>query len=679
MQNCVRYVAVSSAFLALLGISIRGADVPALTKANKANYELASRWTPAKVGKLVFDLQVTPHWMDSGDRFWYSFENNTGRKFYIVDPAKKTKSPAFDPAALAAALTTATGIPYDGQHLPITVIRFVKNEGAIQFEVNVPKDAVIPGEKKPPAAATQTDLGQQQQDDAADAQSGIPQQQGGRGQSLFGPAPNRTQKQLAFEYELATAKLQLLDSPPPRKPTWASISPDGKTVVFTRNHNLYMMDADNYAKALKKADDPSIVETRLTTDGVEDFPYGGRGMGGQEQQEQNDTTQEGQGQDNKNARASAGNLAWSRDSKKFALVRRDQRKIPKLWVINAIANPRPTLQTYPYSMPGEPNAPQASLEIWDPSTKNKVVAKAEAFQDQALEIEVERPSGRAREHQKTEPLWAGPGSDKLYFNRLSRDIHRLDLCVADTATGEVKPLIQERMNVYVESKPLKVINNGTELIFWSERDGWGHYYLYGADGTLKNRITHGEFVAEDISYVDEKSRQMYLTASGHEEGEDPYFMHYYAAKLDGSGMKLLDPGDFSHAVNVSDSGRYFVDTYSRVDSAPKSDLFDTSGGSPMPLASVDMNPLWQAGFKFPEPFKVKADDGITDLYGVMYKPFDFDPNKKYPIVEFVYPGPQTEQVTKTFSPKSNQVLMANLGFIMVEIGNRGGKPNRSKW
>ena len=141
---------------------------------------------------------------------------------------------------------------------------------------------------------------------------------------------------------------------------------------------------------------------------------------------------------------------------------------------------------------------------------------------------------------------------------------RLDVCVADTATGEVKPLIQERMNVYIESKPLKVINNGSELVFWSERDGWGHYYLYGADGTLKNQITQGEFVAEDISYIDEKSREMFLTASGREDGEDPYFMHFYRAKLDGSGMKVLDPGDASHAVNMSDSGRYFIDTFSKV-------------------------------------------------------------------------------------------------------------------
>src|SRR5436190_11758178 len=178
----LHYVLVAAGLLALIASSMSGgpADgVPATTpKPVKANYELAGRWTTAKVGKLVFDVAVTPHWMDSGDRFWYSFENSSGRKFYIVDPAKKTKTQVYDPAKLAAALTAATGLPYDSQHLPITAIRFVKNEGSIRFEVNVPRDAVIPGEKKPPAGTTTTDAAQQNgqgQDEEEDLDT--PQQQ----------------------------------------------------------------------------------------------------------------------------------------------------------------------------------------------------------------------------------------------------------------------------------------------------------------------------------------------------------------------------------------------------------------------------------------------------------------------------------------------------------------------
>ena len=678
-----QYLLIASSLLVLISVSIRGADVPAAKP--KANYELASHWTPAKVGKLVFDLAVTPHWLE-GDRFWYAFENSSGRKFYLVDAAKKTKALVYDPTKLAAALTTATGLPYDSQHLGITTIRFVKGEQSIQFEVNVPRDANIPGEKKPAPAAATTDGAQQNQDDGdADGAMDEPQQLGGRGGSLFGPAPNRTQKQLAFEYEMGANKLTLLEERPARKPAWANVSPDDKTIVFARNHNLFMMDAENYAKAIKNANDSSIQETQLTTDGVEDFGYGGRGGGAgqqdqqQEQQQNEQQGQEGQQQDNARARQAVGQVAWSRDSKKFAMIRRDSLKIPKLWVINALANPRPTLETYAYAMPGEPNAPQAQLEVFDVAAKSRLVVKAEAFKDQTMSVETAAATARQREREKTEAVWAGPGSDKIWFQRLSRDMKRLDVCVADTASGEVKPVIQERMNVFIESKPLKVINGGSELVFWSERDGWGQYYLYGSDGTLKNQITHGEFVAEDIAYIDEKAREVYLTASGREDGENPYYMHFYRAKLDGSGMKVLDPGDASHAVLMSDSGRYFIDNFSRVDTAPKSVLYDGSGNVTLALENVETGPLLQAGFKFPEPFKVKADDGTTDLYGVMYKPFDFDPNRKYPVIAYVYPGPQQESVTQIFSPRSNQVLMANMGFIMIEIGNRGGNPHRSKW
>ncbi|HEY2019315.1 MAG TPA: DPP IV N-terminal domain-containing protein, partial [Bryobacteraceae bacterium] len=679
-----RYACVSGGLLALLAVTLPGigADNTPVgpVKFAKANYELAAQWTAAKTGKLIFDVAVTPHWLESGERFWYTFENTKGRKFYMVDPAKKTKAYVFDPVKLAASLTAATGLPYDSQHLPITVIRFVKNDASIQFEINVPKDALIPGEKKTTPVTTSTDGGQQQPEQELENDA-EPQQQGGRGGgAMYGPPPGRDQKQLVFEYELAGGKLTLLDERPLRKPTWASVSPDDKAVVYVKNHNLYMMDAANYAKARKDANDKSIVETQISTDGVEDNGYGGRGFGGEQQQQQEQENAD-QAQ-NPNLRRPS-NVSWSRDSKKFAVVRRNALKVKPLWVINALANPRPTLETYRYSMPGEAEIEQSSLEVFDVASKGKVVVKADSFKDQGIQIEVDRPQARAREHDKTEALWAGPGSDKLYFTRLSRDMHRLDVCIGDTTTGEAKPLIQERMNVFIESKPLKVINNGSELVWWSERDGWGHYYLYGADGTLKNQIDKGEFVAEDISVVDEKSRAMFLTASGHEDAEDPYFMHFYRANLDGSGMKMLDPGDASHTVVMSDSGKYFVDTFSRVDTAPESLLEDAQGATIMSLEKVDVGPLLAAGYKFPEPFKVKADDGITDLYGVMYKPFDFDPSKKYPIIEYVYPGPQTESVTKTFAKgtaanpglsNQNQTFMANMGFIMIEIGNRGGNP-----
>src|SRR5260370_5837097 len=314
-----------------------------------------------------------------------------------------------------------------------------------------------------------------------------------------------------------------------------------------------MIDDANYAKALKKADDPSIVETQLTTDGLEDFGCTRR-INDQDrlesQREQQDQTGEVRSEtdqvQDKNARVASIAIVWSRDSKKFAVVRQDQRKVAKLWVINSLANPRPALESYSYTMPGEASAPVANLEVFDIAAKSRTPMKTDGFKDQTISIETDRASARAREHEKTEGLWAGPGSNKIYFSRISRDMHRVDICVADTGTGEVKPVIQERMNTYIDSKPLRVVNNGGELVYWSERDGWGHYYLYDASGNLKNQITHGDFVAEDILGVDEKNPASYITAGGREVGEDPYYVPFYRVELGGRGMKLLDPvGDAS--------------------------------------------------------------------------------------------------------------------------------------
>lgn len=659
----------------------KAAKPEADNRVSKANYELASRWTSAKVGKMLFDTAVTPHWLETGDRFWYSYETNSGKRFYMVDPFKKTKTPVFDAAKMAAMLTTLTRIPYDAQHMPITTIRFINKDTAIRLDVSVPRDAEIPGLKKeePPARGAQSDTGQTVDQAATPA---------------AGAQRNRT---IYFEFDLATSQLKLLpDYTPPRKARWASVSPDEKTVLFARGQNLFMMDADNYAKALKKEDDPSVIETQLTTDGEEYYGYARR------------LTEEEKGpyrfsEKNKTPRVPTIRVAWSKDSKKISVVKTDQRKVADLWVINSLANPRPKLETYKYGMPGEVDQPQSEIEIFDLAAKARVKVKSDRFKDQQVSIytaqvtnlererargiQVDRSTDDQQQQQQggggqaagVEPKWLADTADKLYFNRTSRDMKRVDVCVADAATGEVKTLIEERLNTYIEYKPLFLINNGQELVHWSERDGWGHYYLFDADGKLKNQITSGEFYTDTIESIDEKTRTIYITANGREANEDPYYEHAYRIALDGSGMKMLDPGDASHAISIADSGKYFVNNSSRINTAPESVLYDTAGTKLMSLENTDLSAMTEAGYRFPETFKVKADDGITDLYGVMYKPFDFDPKKSYPIIAYVYPGPQTESVTKTFTPRNERMALAQMGFIVIEVGNRGGNPQRSKW
>ena len=687
---CTIVIAVASA----PSVEAQKASTPSVTP----NYDLAAAWAPQKVSKLVFDTSVTPRWLEVSDRFWYAFNTREGRRFMLVDPVKKTKAPLFDHAKMASALTTLTRIPYDAQHLPFTQVRFVRSDAAFEFEVQVPRDAVIPT-TKPKAITTDQDRGGGGVDvEDALADDSQPQQgqrgqggQRGAGDGGRGGAAART-RTLHFEYDMATGKVTLLEDYPedPRRPTWASFSPDKKTIVFARNHNLFMMDAANYEKAQKNANDKTIVETQLTSDGEEHYSYagGGRGQGGQQQQqreqddqEQQQEQQDQQGEDAKNARARAGNIVWAPDSSRFALIRRDSRKVKDLWVINSLASPRPTLETYRYAMPGEENIPQSEMWVFDVATKNRTKMKAERFKDQTMSISTAPPASVRRDPREPQAAqWLSESPGKLYFTRLSRDMHKLDVCLADTATGEVKTLIEERLNTYIEAKPLRLVNAGQELVFWSERDGWAHFYLIDANtGQLKNRITEGEYVATAIDSIDEKSRVMYFNAAGREKGEDPYYTHLYRVNLDGTGLKLLNPGNASHGVAMVDSMKFFVNNSTRIDGSPESVLYDTLGNTVLKLETPDLKPLMDAGFKFPEPFTVKADDGVTDLYGVMYKPFDFDPAKKYPIIAYVYPGPQTEGVTKNFNPRSNNISLAQFGFIVVEVGNRGGHPTRSKW
>lgn len=673
------------------GSAAGGATSSAPVSVTTPNYALEARFLPDSVNKLVFDLSVTPHWFTQSDKFWYSYRTSEGTKYYVVDPPRKSKTPLWDNAKVAAALSTLTNFPYDAQHLPIKRLRLTDKDTHMRFEVEIRKDGVVPNE---PEKKAQDDGSQQ----GNETEVKTNEQQGQRNERAErGAQPAEPQEEtriLSFEYDIAAGKVTRLDNVEPmrKKPLWASVSPDEKTVVFARGQNLYMMDADNYAKALKKAGDASVVETQLTTEGIERFGYARRLL----PEQLDELKKEDKGDNNKaGIRSPAIQIHWSKDSKKIAVDREDTRKIPDYWVIHSLATPRPTLETYPYDLPGEDLMTVHQLEVIDIASKQTVVVQAKNFPQQELRIAdaplVERDREEQRQEQEgmqeggTMPIsrvtarWLSDTSDKLYFTATNRDFRAIDVCAADTSSGASKTLIEERSNVWLSFKPLRLTENGRELVWWSEREGWGHYYLFDGTGKLKKQITSGEFVTDQIVSLDEKSRTLYFTANGRERGEDPYYTHLYRINLDGSGLQLLSPGNFSHAFSAPDSGRYFEDTYSRVDTAPKSLLLDTQGTQLLELETTDVSQLLEAGYRFPEVFRVKADDGITDLYGVMYEPFDFDSAKKYPLIEFVYPGPQTESVTKTFSPKSANVPLAQLGFIVIESGGRGGSPERDKW
>ena len=630
-----------------------------------ANWQLAARFAPYKARGLGYSTSVAPRWIGETDKFWYSFENSDGTSYYIVDPSRSNKRLLWDNDRMAAELTRIVKDPFDGQHLPVSSISFI-DENTLQFEVQSTVDEEIPEEE---AEADEEEEEEEQESSRASR-------------------PRTRKKVFHFEYDVNTQTLtEVVDYEEPRSHVgWASVSPDSSKVVFSRECNLFQMSWDDYMnivqarykKTGEKADSAEIGvevdETQLTTDGEKYYCYGSSGRG------QTDDEKEKQW-----GKRQGTGLIWSHDSRYFAMTRQDQREVEELWVVHAVGSERPKLETYKYEMPGEENVRITELLVYDFEAGEMKKIDDDPWKDQRMGTYTDptpRGDGFAkRSGEDQEPSirrWLSPNSNELYFYRRSRDQHRVDVMVADPATGEVRVVIEERLNTYVESQTPRRLENG-DLIWWSERDGWAHLYRYGADGTVKAQLTEGPWHVSGVSGVDETRGVVFLRGNAREEGENPYYEHFYRVGLDGTGFALLNPGDFSHRSSINRGNRYFVDTYSRVNTVPASALFNSSGQKVLDLETADISLLEAAGFQLPEPFQVKAADGVTDIYGVMYKPFDFDPSKQYPIVAYVYPGPQQESVATSFSGPSTTVGLAQMGMIVITIGNRGGSPSRSKW
>ena len=436
------------------------------------------------------------------------------------------------------------------------------------------------------------------------------------------------------------------------------------------------MDKENFNKAILNDEDSTIVEHAITKDGIQNFSWHSESAYGGG--ETNVDVEK-----NKNKRKPVYGL-WSENSKHLAITKVDNRKVKDLWVLNSIAEPRPTLETYKYWMPGEKEAPMDHLMIVDMITFSYKEIDVSLFKDQDVAVWNKTANINARDDEHRPNIWLGT-NDQLYLARTSRDLKKIDQCVVNINTGVVKTLIEESLNTYVEIKKPGLVKNGEEIIEWSERDGWAHLYLHDKEGKVKNQITQGPWHIEDVVSIDEDKRVVYFSANGRENvnnntKEDPYYLHLYKVNFDGTGLQLLNPGNFDNNFSMNDKKNYFVNNSSRVNAIPASALYSADGKKLMDLETADLSSLFSAGYKFPETFKVKADDGFTDIFGVMYKPYDFDSTKKYPIIEYVYPGPQTESVNKSFSKGMDRIdRLAQLGFVVVTIGNRGGHPARSKW
>lgn len=590
------------------------------------NYELAERFSAKRIGQMVFSTSVRPVWFRNGDKFLYAWKTSDGTQYYIADPKAGKTEPVFDMDKLAMQITEIMRDPFDAKHLPISNISIdPENDGILKFDIKSTKEKTDTTGK-----AT--------------------------GEKLT----------YHFRYEIAGKKLTYDTADKKEKyPDWANVSPDGLTGVYMKNSNLFYMDTLNLRKAAENPKDSTLVEHRITSDGYKDFCYGINNYSGNTE---TDTTK----------RVFPSELVWSPDSRHIAVMRWDMAPLKDFWVINSLTQPRPTLETYKYQMPGEPG-PKGHLYVFSTSDWTSRQVKINAFKDQDL---IMQPDVRTTDDQFDEfygSRWLGDDNG-FYLTRMSRDLKRMDICYVGVDSDSTRTVISERMNTYVESRQTRLLDGGRKMIHWSERNGWANLYLYNADGTLIRNLTEGAYHVDDVLAVNEKEDYVLFRACGKEKGENPYQMHVYRVSLQGGEPKMLDIPDMNIDAIASDDGKYFIANYSRVDYKPASALFDAAGKKVCDLGEADFSLLFAAGYKFPERFKVKAADGITDLYGAIYKPFDFDSTKVYPICDYVYPGPQVEANNISWSRGFTRTdRLAQLGFIVITVGNRGGHPDRSKW
>jgi dipeptidyl aminopeptidase/acylaminoacyl peptidase len=422
------------------------------------------------------------------------------------------------------------------------------------------------------------------------------------------------------------------------------VSPDGTKAVFIKDWNLWVRDI-----ATKK-------ETQLTTDGVKDYGYA---------------------TDNAGWTMSDGAIVrWSPDSKKVATFQQDQRNVSDMYLVTTNVG-APVLKAWKYPLPGDKviatirrviidveNAKVVSLQIPpDPhrATLSDDIASSGTFDD----ID-----------------WKADASEMAFLST-SRDHKQEKFRIADATTGAVREVFEEVVKTQFESGRgainWRYLPNTNEILWYSERDNWGHLYLYDSKtGKLKNQITKGDWLVSRLLKVDEKNRVLYFMGNGREAG-NPYFSYLYKIGFDGKGLTLLSPELGNHQITFSPSNNYFIDTYSQPDVPSVTTFRNIDGKLVGSLEKADVSRLAAIGWKAPTPVSVKANDGTTDIYGLVFTPTQMDPNKKYPVIDYIYPGPQGGSVGSwsfSVSRGDNQAL-AELGFIVVMIEGTSN-PFRSK-
>ncbi len=603
----------------------------------------------ARYDGLAVNTPDRPTWIGRSPRLWYRRTVKGGYEFLVVDVAAKTKQPAFDHTKLAAAIIRAglSEVPAAGRgggggaapgtptlvsatNLPFADFNFADDEHAIEF--------VATGFNW---KCTITDYACQRVGPVALGGRGG---RGGRGGA--GPIADDEQSDMvpfegpwddieALGDEVIAQRLARQQGPP-RPPADSAVrrSPDGQHEAYIENFNVFVRATGARTGA------------PLTYDGSEGGAY---------------TLQ---------------SLTWSPNSAKIAVY----RVTPGYRRIVRYVESSPTDQLQPKYMERVYAKPGDVLDERDPVLID-VASKRVVHVDHAL---------FPNPYQLLQLTWRKDSRSFTFeYNQRGHQVYRV--IDADANTGAARPIVSEESKAFVDYRTATDgitdsgrrfrydIADGKEMIWMSERDGWSQLYLIdGATGKVENQITKGNWVVHNVQRVDEAKRQIWFTANGMDPKEDPYFLHYYRVNFDGSGLTPMTPENGMHSISWSGDSSYYADLWSRVDAAPALDIHSASDQHvAMDVEHGDVSALSAAGWKAPEVFVAKGRDGATDIWGVIFKPTNFDPKKKYPVIENIYAGPQGSFVPKSFGVTNDMRNLAELGFVVVQMDGMG-TANRSK-
>lgn len=563
------------------------------------DYARAEQFMNYYTEPLIDGGTVRANWQ-ADDRFWYLSTAQKKNTFLLVDPARKTKAPAFDHAKLAESLGIETGVKYDAGKLPFQSIIFSADAKYVLFTVENRKWKY------------------EQASGKVSADEGIAAAQNS---TAAGPAGRRG---FGGSNEV--------------------LSPDGKKAAYIKDWNLWVRDV------------ASNQSTQLTKDGIKDYGYA--------------TDNAGWSSSDKPV------LRWSPDSKKIATFQQDQRKVSDMYLVTTNVG-KPALHAWKYPLVGDTMIPMIHRVIIEVETAKIIRLQVPADPHRATLSDDISSSGTFDDVD-----WSADAS-QLAFLSTSRDHKEEKFRIVDAQTGAVREVFEEIVPTQYESGRgainWRYLAGSKEIIWYSERDDWGHLYLYDATtGKLKNQITKGNWVVSRIVKIDEKARTLWFTNTGR-DAENPYFSRLCKTGFDGKNFVDLTAGEGTHNTVFSPSGNYILDTYSKPDMPAVTLLRDANGKPLMEVERTDITRLMASGWKAPRPVSVKAGDGKTDVYGLVFTPTHMDADKKYPVIDYIYPGPQGGSVGSwafSASRGDNQAL-AELGFIVVMIEGTSN-PNRSK-